>query len=170
MPLFMKVDKLPKVERSIDVHARFSIGKRHDWYGAMRSAALDALQAIPSLKLAVGTGIRWSKFMDELRHSKICLSPFGYGEICWRDVEAMLAGCVVLKQDMSHLLTKPNLYQSTETYLPLSWDFTNTEEVVNQILNDENKRLTIAENAFRQVKRYLSEDKFIDDMAFLFQR
>ena len=169
MPLFMQVDRLPKAERSIDVHARFSIGKEYNWYAAMRSAALNAVQAISGLNLVVGTGIRWSKFMDELRHSKICLSPFGYGEICWRDVEAILAGCVVLKQDMSHLVTKPDLYQSTETYLPLSWDYTDIDEVVHQILKDENKRLRIAENAFRQIKRYLSKGQFIEDMAFLFQ-
>ena len=111
MSLFMKADKLPKAERSIDVHARFSVGKEHNWYSAMRSAALNAVQAMPNLNFAVGTGIRWSTFMHELRHSKICLSPFGYGEICWRDIEAMLTGSVVLKQDMSHLVTKPNLYQ-----------------------------------------------------------
>ena len=170
MSLFMKADKLPKAERSIDVHARFSVGKEHNWYGAMRSAALNAVQAMPNLNSAVGTGIRWSTFMHELRHSKICLSPFGYGEICWRDIEAMLTGSVVLKQDMSHLVTKPDLYQSAETYLPLSWDFTDIEDVINQILKDENKRLRIAENAFRQIKQYLSENQFIEDMAFLFQR
>jgi len=27
--------------------------------------------------------------------SKICISPFGYGEICWRDFEAIIFGCLL---------------------------------------------------------------------------
>ena len=43
-----------------------------------------------------------------MRHSRICISPFGYGEICWRDFEAILCGCLVVKPDMSHVETNPS--------------------------------------------------------------
>ena len=31
------------------------------------------------------------------------MSPFGFGEICYRDFEAMLNGACLIKPDVSHL-------------------------------------------------------------------
>ena len=58
----------------------------------------------------------------ELVESRVVLSPFGWGEYAIRDYETFLAGAALLKPDMSHLETWPDLYQSGRTYLPIDWD------------------------------------------------
>jgi len=50
------------------------------------------------------------------------ISPFGWGEICYRDFEAALGGSYLIKPDMSHISTWPNIY-SKNMYHSLSWDF-----------------------------------------------
>ncbi len=107
--------------------------------------------------------------MAEMGRSKICASPFGYGELCWRDVEAFLAGAVLLKPDMSHLDTLPDLYRPWETYAPIAWDFSDLAEVVDRLLSDEALRSRIALAAFEETKRYLSEKRFVQDIRFVFE-
>jgi len=60
-------------------------------------------------------------YFAELRRSRIAVSPFGLGEITLRDFEIVLCGAVVMKQDMSHMDTWPNLW-TPEQYLPFRWD------------------------------------------------
>ncbi len=63
-----------------------------------------------------------SQYLSDLRSSHAVLSPFGYGELCYRDLEALALGAALLKPDVSHLETWPNLYIPHETYVPLPWD------------------------------------------------
>ncbi len=56
------------------------------------------------------------------------LSPFGWGEICYRDYEAIMCGNILVKPDMSHLITWPNIY-ADGCYLKLNWDYDNLEEI-----------------------------------------
>ena len=96
------------------------------------------------------------QYYRELRNSKIVLSPFGWGEVCFRDFEAILAGALLLKPDMSHLLTWPNVYIPYETYVPLKWDGTDLLEKSEYYLNDDKERKRIAANAYEQYRNELS--------------
>ena len=95
---------------------------------------LETLQAvldrIADLRVVSGTGVGHVAYMRELRASKICFSPFGYGEVCWRDYEAILSGAVLLKPDMSHIETDPDVFVAGETYLPVRWDLADFEAQV----------------------------------------
>lgn len=143
--------------RDIDLHARLGGTKRNNWYGAMRRDAEARVMALADVRVATGTGISRKRFMDELRRSKICFSPFGYGELCWRDIEAILAGAVLLKPDMSHLLTEPDLYRDGETYVAVRWDFADLEEKTRSLLADDRLRTRIAGAAWETARRYLHE-------------
>ena len=125
--------------RPIDVQTRMAI-RGSQWYQTMRQDALDRVRAIPGLKLSAPGNISWPKYMQEMRQSKLCLSPFGYGELCWRDVEAVLAGSVLIKPDMSHLETRPDIYEAGVTYLPVKWDFSDLEDVINRALSEDGLR------------------------------
>ena len=63
---------------------------------------------------------RWS-FTQEAFSVRGMLSPFGWGEICYRDFEAAIGGSVLIKPDMSHVETWPNIF-TNNSYIPLSWD------------------------------------------------
>ena len=61
-------------------------------------------------------------------------SPFGLGEICYRDFEILFSGCLMIKPDMKHIKTWPNIYIPMETYIPCRWDFSDLEEKVRWAL------------------------------------
>ena len=63
------------------------------------------------------------------------LSPFGWGEICYRDFEASLGGNLLLKPSMDHIDTWPNIYRE-DCYLKLDWDFSNLD-IINEIFSNE---------------------------------
>jgi hypothetical protein len=142
---------------------------RQNWYGEMRRQAAGAVEAIKGVRIATGTGISQSVFMDELRQSRICFSPFGYGELCWRDVEAIAAGAVLLKPDMSHLRSTPDLYRDDETYVACRWDFADLKDKVAALLADEDRQHRIATQARAVACDYLRQDGPVSTYGALFQ-
>lgn len=76
------------------------------------------------------------RYFQELADTKIIVSPFGYGEINWRDYEAFLTGGLLLKPDMSHMETWPDLFRNNETILVHRWDLSDFEATLaNAIQN-----------------------------------
>jgi hypothetical protein len=102
------------------------------------------------------------QYYEELFDSKIVLSPFGWGEVCFRDFEAIISGALLFKPDMSHLKTWPDVYIPFETYIPLSWDGTDIKEKTETYLANDGERKRIAENAWEQYRSALKdpEDRF----------
>lgn len=143
--------------RDIDLHARLGGTGRDGWYGEMRRHASNTVDKFKDLRIVTGTGIGRRVFMEELHRSKICFSPFGFGEVCWRDVEAIAAGAVLIKPDMSHLRTEPELFRDGETYIACRWDFADLEDKVFDLLADDTRRRRIASTARGIAKRYLAE-------------
>jgi hypothetical protein len=74
----------------------------------------------------IGGKTSYSSYMNELTKSKISISPFGWGEICYRDFESFLTKSVLVKPDCSHLATFPNFFIPNETYIPVNWSLCNT--------------------------------------------
>src|SRR5207342_3328269 len=71
-------------QRPIDIHARLG-SEGTDWYSLMRRDAIAALESMQNLRIASTLGVGRSDYLRELGSSKLCFSPFGYGEVCWRD-------------------------------------------------------------------------------------
>lgn len=96
---------------------------------------------IPVNKISAG------EYYTELKQSVSAVTPFGLGEISLRDFEVVLNGAAMIKQDMSHIETWPNLWVNNESYLPFKWDLTDLiEQVEYAITNPDNMRL-LAHNA-----------------------
>lgn len=72
-------------------------------------------------------------YMQQLAESRCVVSPFGWGEICWRDAECWISGCTLIKPDMSHLSTWPDYFIPHETYVPFSWDFADFGEILSGV-------------------------------------
>tara|TARA_B100000073_G_scaffold342819_1_gene346537 strand:- start:1290 stop:2315 length:1026 start_codon:yes stop_codon:yes gene_type:complete len=79
------------------------------------------------------------QYFQYLYDSKVCLSPFGMGEVCFRDFESINVGTIMIKPDMSMVLTEPNIYIDKETYFAVNYDWSNLNEVVDEILSDFDK-------------------------------
>ncbi|MEZ5768232.1 MAG: glycosyltransferase [Paracoccaceae bacterium] len=163
--------ELPKGPRPIDLHARIAVGGT-PWYQTMRAQCHEASVALtqgPSkLNVVTGTGIRHDQFLAELRTSKICFSAFGYGEVCWRDYEAIQNGAVLLKQDMSHVETLPDVFVADETYVPVRWDLSDFEDKVRVLLADPDRCARIAQNALDVLTDWARDRAFVDQVAPIF--
>lgn len=162
LPMFSR-DFPDRADRIIDVHARIAV-KGTEWYTQMRQEALDKTLALEDRLRVVCRGrVSRNAYFAELFKAKLCFSPFGYGEVCWRDFEAMFTGSLLLKPDMSHLDCYPEVFLPNLTYIPLAWDLSDIEEKVDYYLTHENERLAITRNAFDLLRNYFRERRFVED-------
>ncbi len=161
------IDALLARPRPIDVHARLG-AKGSPWYTAMRQHALKAVISLQDMTVIHDGKVSKRRFDAEVMESRICFSPFGYGELCWRDIEAIAAGAVLLKPSMDHLKTLPDLYEPDVTYVPVAWDFSDVAEKVAWITDNPGRAAEIARTAFKRVRRYLETGQFVPDMGYLF--
>jgi hypothetical protein len=109
-------------------------------------------------------------YYEEMRSSRISVSPFGYGEICWRDFEAVLMGSLLVKPDMGHVRTEPDIFVPGETYVPVRWDFSDLAEVCARYLEDEEERNRITAQAYRVLSEYYSNSGFLKCFSRLLAR
>ena len=50
------------------------------------------------------------KYMETLWNSKFCISPFGFGEVNIREIEALMTSTVIIKPSIERVLTHPNIF------------------------------------------------------------
>ncbi|MES2498404.1 MAG: glycosyltransferase family 1 protein [Pseudomonadota bacterium] len=158
----------PEADRRIDICSR-AYAAPDDWLYGLRAPAVAALEALPDgWSVAVPRArAPQEAYYQEMRTARICVSPFGYGELCWRDFEAVLSGCLLVKPDMGHVLTAPDLFVPGETYIPVAWDYADLEAVCAPFLADEAARVEVAARAQRLLIDSLSADWFSARMAEL---
>jgi hypothetical protein len=169
LPGFRTVSAPPlKNPRPFDVHARLGgIGTR-DWYERMRSEAFARVRSLEHVRLTPTTPVNKRAYLRELAQSKICFSPFGYGEVCWRDFEAVFSGALLVKPDMAHIETAPDIFIANETYVPLRWNFDDLGTVIADALADQAARLRIVKNAYDAMRTYATSNRFVDQLDRLF--
>jgi len=140
----------PAGQRPLDLSCRVSTSYRRNTIKWQRQAIRDRLANRISTER-----VSRRRFVQELRDSKIVLSPFGFGEICYRDFEGFLAGAALLKPDMSHMETWPDLYRDDETMMAHRWDLSDLEERIEALLGDDKMRLRIAKLGQDLYRRHL---------------
>lgn len=77
------------------------------------------------------------RYQKEISQVQLVLSPFGWGEICFRDFEAILHGAVLIKPNVSHLETWPNIFIPNETYIPVDWDGNDLKAKIKTLLDNQ---------------------------------
>lgn len=158
-----------EARREIDLHARFAT-KGTEWYARMRQECKDeALRLEGRFRVACRGQVPKRQFRRELRASKMCFSPFGYGPVCWRDFEAMGCGALLLKQDMSYIRLARPFFVPYQTYVPIKWDLSDLAEKVAYYAAHPQEREAIVRNAHTLLRQSLSERWFLDDMAPLWR-
>jgi hypothetical protein len=138
-------------ERRIDLHARITTAPESVlWYTKMRDEALSKAVALHGrFNVCYGGHVSRRQFYKEVSESKLCFSPFGYGEICWRDFEAMSMGSLLLKPDVSHLLLANDFFKPYETYIPITWDFADLPDKVEYYVRNPLKTQMIVETLLK---------------------
>jgi len=96
---------------------------------------------------------------EVMGRSRIGISPYGQCEVCYRDLEIIQHGSLLIKPDMNKVITEPDFYKPWETYVPVKPDWSDLNEVVEKILENYDDYLYIIENARKKlVEMYAYEN------------
>lgn len=134
----------PDAPRTIFTSYRGSL-KKDTRYSFQRKILLDTLGKL-SKKYSIATGapISLVAFQKEMQNSRVVVSPYGWGEVCYRDFEAFINGAVLVKPSMEHMNTFPNFFIPGETYIPLRWDMLDLEDKFAEIEANQERFASIA--------------------------
>jgi hypothetical protein len=77
---------------------------------AHRRAAVEAVRGLRGLVVDAGPSVGQTAYMESLYRTRIIVSPWGWGEPCYRDYEALLAGAVLVKPDCSYVRATVDIY------------------------------------------------------------
>ena len=116
-----------------------------------RKGAWDELSKIEERYAVVKGQSTSQEFVDIMKRSKLGLSPFGMGELCYRDLELIQWGCLLIKPDMGKVITEPDFFKPMETYVPVKPDWSDLNETVEKILGNYKNYLYIIDNARKKV-------------------
>lgn len=146
--------------RSVDISGRFSKSFEE------RAVEFHRRQMAETLADRIDSErVSTVQYWRELRKAKLLLSPFGWGEICRRDFEGFISGCVVVKPTMEHLDTWPPLYEDGETVLGVDWDMSELNRQVDWALENDTEARKIAREGQSRYHRYLASDEAGDLFA-----
>jgi hypothetical protein len=99
-----------------------NLQKKLEWYQRYRESLLERLVPMEGRWRMTGRARVGSKrYLAELLLSRVVVSPFGWGEVCFRDYEAVAAGCLLVKPSMDHVRTQPDIYRAGQTYVSVRW-------------------------------------------------
>ena len=96
-------------------------------------------------------------FQEEMERAKIGFSPFGWGEVTDRDFHIVNSGALLMKPDMSHLRTEPDIYRDGETYVAVRGDLADVEEKVAYYVARPDEAQRIVERARAEYRDYFAE-------------
>ncbi len=120
-------------------------------YTKHRKGAWDTLEDIKKQYNIVKGSSSFQSFVSIMKRSKIGLSPFGMGELCYRDIELIQHGCLLIKPDMSKVITEPNFFTPMETYVPVKIDWSDLNETIEKVLANYKDYQYIIDNARQKV-------------------
>ena len=109
-------------------------------------------------------------YFEELHNTDAVLSPFGYGEPCFRDIEAFIAGSAMIKPDMDHIETWPDIYRDQETYISIPWEIEKWKDTIPEILDDHKLLYEVAKNGQEMYKKIWEKEgilKFVNHFKSL---
>ena len=143
----------PDRPRPVDVSCRISADYRRVSVAYQRREVKRRLgRYVPTTRLGRAAYFR------ELESARIVASPFGYGEINYRDYESMISGAALLKPSMAHLDTWPALWSDGVTMLAHAWDLSDIDTVLQRALEDRSGTQSVAERAQALYARHLDPD------------
>jgi hypothetical protein len=133
------------VKRNIKVHSvmglKYSIENKPTFVEKHRliyKYALDKwlLKNGSSAIVGYDQAFRYDSYVKTMLDCDTVVSPWGWGEYCIRDYEALLAGCVLIKPDTSFSETWPELVPNVH-YLPINPDFSDLSERIEESFSSE---------------------------------
>ena len=98
-------------------------------------------------------------YMTALWNSKVCVSPFGYGEINIREFECMIAGTPIVKPNIDRVKSTPFIY-GEECSVDCLPDYSDLEQSIDVLLSDYSSALGRVVNQ-REIFAHKASNKYI---------
>jgi hypothetical protein len=112
-------------------------GTRNDnYYNNHRKCLTDKVKSLSDKYSMLTEKMPFQEYAKNLWNSKISLSPFGMGELCFRDLESMMFGTVILKPSHKKVDTLPNIMVDDKTFVSCNYDWSDLEEKIDYILSN----------------------------------
>jgi hypothetical protein len=171
--LYNRVKNRPQTEaKDFDIIFRGSVKKETIVYYLRKDIEPILKQMEQEYKIIIpDKRVPPDEYYREMFRSKICVSPFGFGEVCWRDFESVLCRSLLVKPDMSHVESNPNIFRPHKTYVPVMWDYSDLKEKCEYYLKNEEKRQRIVMEAFNVMDDFYKNGEFVnyvkDMMSYL---
>jgi glycosyl transferase family 1 len=170
--LFNEVKLSLSSRKDVDILCRASVPQ--DWSFPLRNAVVSKLEPMCAdyrvIMSLPTTRVPRRQYYDELLRSRVCVSPFGYGEVCGRDIEAITCGCLLIKPNMSHIRSHPDVFVPGETYVPVRWDYADLAEKCAYYLDREAERVRIASNVYQVLANYYRDNSFVATFRSVLER
>jgi hypothetical protein len=117
----------------------YDFGIRNDlYYSRHRKRSLDELGKLDDTYNIVSSRLNPEDYSVALSKSKCAVSPFGMGEICFRDFETWNIGCILIKPFMDNVITYPNPYIDRETYFACNNNWDDLNDIIDVVLSLNN--------------------------------
>jgi len=132
---------IPRVSKSIDVCAIFQAEHKENYEHTFRNDIpytehrRGVWNTLDKKFNSITDKLPYQEYIEKLRESRVAISPFGMGEICFRDFEVMALKSILIKPGMDIVNTKPNIYIDGETYHSVFYDWSNLNEVIESVLD-----------------------------------
>lgn len=112
-------------------------GFRNDvYYNNHRKGLSDKVKSLSNKYSMLTKKMPFQDYVNGLWNSKISLSPFGMGELCFRDLESMMFGTIILKPSHKEVDTLPNIMVDDKTFISCKYDWSDLEEKIDYILSN----------------------------------
>ena len=108
-------------------------------------------------------------FLLSLKNSKISVGAFGWGEVCYREFEAIKMGAAVLFPNMNNIETWPNIYKDKITYLSYDYDMNNLLDKIKELLDDNELRNNLIRNS-QKVCKSVYDNEGLDFLINFFKK
>lgn len=145
---FPNPSRSPSASRPQDISCRFGTDYPRASVAIQRRTIRDKLAGRIDTRKLSRRG-----YFRELETSKVAVSPFGYGEITLKDFEVFLTGGLLLKPDMTHMETWPDLFRGGDTMLAHRWDLSDFESVLNDAVANydrHSEKAAAGQDAYRE--------------------
>ena len=160
-----KLNFKTKNSNKIDIFSKMNLNISRRSVGYQRILLNKFLEEKKYANCVFGKRISKLNYFKILNDTKIVINAYGWGEVCYREFEAIKSGATFLTADMGNILTWPNIYQKDKTYTPYLFDLSDLEEKIDFLIQDNKYRNFLIKNSqdeLKKIENYEGENYFLN--------
>ena len=157
--------KLEKDIRKIDCNFYGTVNYKNPNISLHRQTCLDQLNRLSTkYNILGGSGrpLKTLQYHKILEISSSGVSPWGWGEACFRDFEIILSGSILIKPDTSFVVGAQDIYQNNIHYIPCKMDFSDLDEKIDYIKSNWNKLYDMRYQSLNYLLSWWKKNVFAD--------